>query len=64
MDRDIGKIPHGGDFEVNILCLSVWGLPALGDFPSTGEMTFFIPGGFPQCWGNVFFSFLILTIKT
>ena len=42
---------------------SVWGLPALGDFPSTGEMTFFNPGEFPQCWGNAFLSFLILTMK-
>ena len=45
-----------------MLGLTVWGLPALGDFPSTGEMTFFNPGGFPYCWGNVLFSFQILTM--
>ena len=26
-------------------------------------MTFFNPGEFPQCWGNAFLSFLILTMK-
>ena len=54
-------------FDFNSFCggvpLAVWGLPALGDFHKTGEMTFFNHGGFPQCWGNAFFSFLILTMK-
>ena len=34
---------------------SVWGLPALGDSPSTGEMTFFNPGDFPSAGEMSFF---------
>ena len=32
----------GGGLKISLTPLSVWGLPALGDFPSNGEMCFFL----------------------